>query len=99
MEYTSGNTYAVFHNVLLRETGVLFFVPDHLEDAQPDEAHSPPDLQQVLAWQFWDELDKFKVSGRMVCAMLWACGPREDHRRLPAQHVICLASRVVDCED
>ena len=52
-----GRSYATFHDVLLRKNGLLFFLPDEMADGSIDEAHTLPDMQETLAWQFWDDID------------------------------------------
>lgn len=59
-------SYHVLHNVLLREKGLLFYVPDHLADVAPDFNHTAPTHQELKnRGNFWDrEMDDFKARAR-----------------------------------
>ena len=57
-----GKHYAVFHNVLLQEQGILFYLPDELANGTTDGLHRPPDLRDMLAWQgWWPHPEQWKV--------------------------------------
>lgn len=55
--------YHVLHNVLLRDSSLLFFVPDDKADVAPDEAHSAPTAEELrVPGVFWDDaMEHFKV--------------------------------------
>lgn len=62
--------YHVLHNVLLRDSSLLFFVPDDKADVAPDEAHSAPTAEELrVPGVFWDDaMEHFKVH---CCACIW----------------------------
>lgn len=60
--------YAVFRNVLLRETGLLFFLPERLADAPPDVTHQVPNVTEMLRWQFWSDSTNMQVGLRPSAA-------------------------------
>ncbi|KAK9792050.1 hypothetical protein WJX73_006785 [Symbiochloris irregularis] len=57
-----GKHYAVFHDILLQEQGVVFYLPDELADGPVDGLHQPPDLKELLTWQgWWPNPERWKV--------------------------------------
>ncbi|KAK9804102.1 hypothetical protein WJX73_007577 [Symbiochloris irregularis] len=54
-------SYAVFHNVLLQEEGILFYLPDELADGPVDALHQPPNLRNLLSAQWWSLPGHWKV--------------------------------------
>lgn len=57
----SGRTYAIFHDVLLQEEGVLFYLPDELADGPVGALHQPPNLKDLLSAQWWHLPGRWKV--------------------------------------
>ncbi|KAK9804085.1 hypothetical protein WJX73_005195 [Symbiochloris irregularis] len=58
--YRSPQQYVEFHNVMLKENGLVFYLPDEAAE-KPDASHVIPNMSQILSWQYWDNFADFKV--------------------------------------